>query len=161
MFDQHLTLKFENKTGDQMAAVLSKASGMNIQFELYPDPVTGKPKTVKPVYDFTLTNSDIWPALAFLDKRGTVKINGIEFRTFQNIQVDMKSGRKFSVQFQGDPARNVVSTLSFMSQLNLVIKSGDPASPVFVDLKQMPLHDILKEISKSAKIEIEVSEKKP
>jgi len=161
MFEQRLTLKFQKKTGEQMASVLSNETGMTIQFDLYPDPKTGKPRTRKPLYDFKLTNSDIWPALVFLDKRGTVKINGVEFRTFQNIQSDMKSGRKFSVRFKGDPARKVVSALSFLSQMNLVIKSGDPASPVFVELNQMSLNDILKEISKTAKVEIEVSEKKP
>jgi hypothetical protein len=161
MFEQRLTLTFQKKTGEQMASVLSKETGMTIQFDLYPDPKTGKPRTHKPLYDFKLTNSDIWPALVFLDKRGTVKINGVEFRTFQNIQSEMKSGRKFSVRFQGKPARDVVSELASWSQLNLVIKSGDPASLVFVELNQMTLNDILKEISKTARVEIEVRGKKP
>jgi len=161
MFDQRLTLKFQKKTGEQMASVLSKETGMTIRFEIYPDPMTGKPPTRKPLYDFRLNNSDIWPALVFLDERGTVKINGVEFRTFQNIQIEMKSGRKFSVQFKGEPAREVVSTLSGLSRFNLIIKSGDPASPVFVELKQRSLHEVLQEISKTAKVEIQVSEKKP
>src|SRR6185503_8998335 len=72
MFDQRLTLKFQKKTGEQMASVLSKETGMTIRFEIYPDPMTGKPPIRKPLYDFRLNNSDMWPALVFRDERGTV-----------------------------------------------------------------------------------------
>ncbi len=150
MLDKRVSIKFRKKDGQQMAAVLAKETGKTIDFVPYP-------QTAGKLYNFELKNSDIWPALVFLDKRGTVKINQIEFRTFRNIQIEMKSGRKFSVRFRGISARDAVSKLAFMSRLNLEIKSGDPASPVSVELNEMSLRDILKEISNTAKVEIDVN----
>lgn len=154
MLDTRLTIKFVQKDGQHIASELSKRIGKNIQFVPYS-------RTAKQLYDFELNNSDIWPALTFLDKRGTVKINQIEFRTFRKIQIEMKSGRKFSVRFSGMPAREVVSKLAFLSQLNLEIKSGDPTSPVFVEVNEMSLRDILREISNKANVEIDISNKSP
>lgn len=154
MLDKRVNIKIVRQDGLQMAAELSRETGMNIQF--VPDR-----KNVGKLYDYKLTNSDIWPALEFLDKRGTVTVNHIDFLTFRKIQSGMKSGRKFSVRFRGLPAHKVVSRLSFISQLNLEIKSGDPATLVFVEANQMSLRDILKEISNTARVEIDISDKSP
>ena len=154
MLHKRVTIKVVQQDGVQMATVLSKETGKNIQF--VPDR-----KNVGKLYDYELTNSDIWPALEFLDRRGTVTINRVDFRTFRKIQSGMKSGRKFSVRFRGEPAHVVVSRLTFMSQLNLEIKSGDPATRVFIEANQMSLRDILKEISNTARVEIDISDKSP
>lgn len=154
MLHKRVNIKIVRQDGLHMAAELSRETGMNIQF--VPDR-----KNVGKLYDYELTNSDIWPALEFLDRRGTVTVNHVDFRTFRKIQSGMKSGRKFSVRFRGLPADAVVSRLSFMSQLNLEIKSGDPATLVFIEANQMSLRDILKEISNTAKVEIDISDKSP
>ena len=152
--DKRLNQKFVRKSGQQMAAELSKETGEDIQFVPYRG-------NANKLYNFELKDSDIWPALTFLDKRGVVKINQIEFRTFRKIQIEMKSGRKFSARFSGLSAREVVSQLAFMSQTTLAIKSGDPTSLVFVEVKDMSLSDILKEIAATAKVEIAVGNQKP
>lgn len=152
MLDKRVKVKIMQQDGQHMASVLSKETGKNIEF--VPDR-----NNIGKLYTYELKDSDIWPALEFLDRRGTVKINQIEFRTFRKIQIEMKSGRKFSVRFRGLPAQAVVSKLSFMSQLNLEIKSGDPATPVFVEVNEKSLRDILKEISNAAKVEIDVTNK--
>jgi len=154
MLPKHVNIKIVQQDGQHMASELSRESGQNIEF--VPDR-----KNVGKLYNYELKNSDIWSALVFLDKRGTVKINHVDFRIFRKIQNGMKSGRKFSVRFHGLPAHAVVSKLSFMSRLNLEIKSGDPATLVFVEANQMSLRDILKEISNTARVEIDISDKSP
>lgn len=151
--DRRWTKTFVQKSGQQIAAELSKLTGDNIQFALYP----GKPNKL---YNLKLKNSDIWHALTFLDKRGTVRVNQVEFRTFRNIQIEMKSGRRMSVRFTGLPAGEVVSQLALMSQTTLHIKSGDPASPVFVEVKEKTLADIIKQIASAASVEIAVGNQK-
>lgn len=152
--DRRLNKKFARKSGQHIVAELSKETGDDIQFAPYPE-------NANKLYNFELKDSDIWPALTFLDKRGVVKINQIEFRTFRKIQIEMKSGRKFSIGFNGIPAREVVSHLALISQTKLAIKSGDPASPVFVEVKDTSLRDLLKQIAASAKVEIAVGNQKP
>ncbi len=152
MLDTRLTIRFVKNNGQQIASVLSTKTGKTIVFVPYP-------RTATRLYNLELKNSDIWPALVFLDKRGTVTINGIEFRTFRKIQLEMKSGRKFSVRFHGMPARDAVSKLAFLSQLKLRISSGNPTNRVSLDLTEMTLSEILKEMSANANVKIKVSNK--
>lgn len=150
MFKSRFNLKFERKSGPQIASVLASKLGKPIEFVPYS-------RTANKLYNFELKNSDIWPALEFLDKRGTVKINRMDFRTFRKIQIEMKSGRKFSARFHDIPARDAVSKLAVLSRLNLQIRSGNPMNLVSLDLNEMTLSEMLKEISSSAKVKIRVS----
>ena len=152
--DTRLNLKFQKKEGQQIASALSKETGKTIDFAPYRE-------NARRLYNFELKDSDIWPALVFLDKRGTVKINGIEFRRFREIQSEMKSEKKLSLRVNGIPAREVVSQLALMSQLPLQIQSGDPARLVFVEVNEMPLSDIIKQIAATANVKIDVGNQKP
>jgi hypothetical protein len=143
-----VTLRFVKKSGQFIVDKLSRKLHKNITFK----PNVGEETAV---YDFELKKSDAWPILSFLNKHGIVKINNKDFRTFIKMQEEVKQGKRLSVRFNRIPASDVIKRLSFLSQFDLRIKSGKRSTPVSLQLNDKTLTEILDEISKTAKVEIE------
>jgi len=83
-----------------------------------------------------------------LSKRGTVQIDGIDFRALQGLRSTLLAGEKISVKFNM-PADEVVSWLSFVSGLPLRINSGNAQVHVTVALQEATLQDIIQALSKT------------
>lgn len=74
--EKQFTLKLENKTGKQIVSELSTESGLNIVFKAHPSYMNQR-------YDLDVKNDDVFNALNFLSKRGTITINEIPFADFK------------------------------------------------------------------------------
>jgi hypothetical protein len=105
-------------------------------------------------YDLEIKDDDIWNALNYLNRRGNVKVGGLDFRVLRELRKQMRAGKKVSVNFDGIPAKDAVAKLAFMSGRPLRVKSGDPEKLVSISLKQVTLSEILSRISVMAGVKI-------
>lgn len=79
VYDERITVSFVKKTGEQIASELSALTRQRIEFE----PYRGN-KGVR--YDVDMKNDDIFNVLNFLNKRGTVRLNGTDFSRIRELQ---------------------------------------------------------------------------
>jgi hypothetical protein len=84
---QHLTVTFEKKTGEQIAAELSGLAHQEIQFKPY------RPyKTFK--YDVIMKNDEVFNVLNILSKRGSVTIDGVDYLKIKESLIKKNSGKQ-------------------------------------------------------------------
>jgi hypothetical protein len=135
------------KSGLEVVKELSAKIKKQITFE-------PQPRRAKERYNFELKRSDIWPILTFLNKRGKVKIGVYDFRTFEKMQREAKSGRRMAWKFNQMPADQLVQRLSFISQVKLHLESGDPQAIISLDTRDKTLSEVLDEIEKANNVKI-------
>lgn len=145
----NLTLDFSQKDAKTIAVELSEKTKMRISFK--PDRVNaGK------LYDYHMKKSDIWRLLEFLNNLGSLKVNGISFDRYRQLQRQIKSGQRLSVKFNAMPAEVVAERLSFMSGSPIKVTSGDPTKPISVTTTEMTLSQILRTIKTETGVKMEV-----
>lgn len=143
-----LNLEFTQKTAGEMAATLASESHLRLNF-------IPNPKTVNERYDYRLEKSDIWKMLEFLDDRGTVTVNGVDFANLRQLKKLWKSGGRMArVTFNDIPVAEAVEKLELMTGQDLRIVSGDPATLISVKVKRISLAGILKTIRKKSGVRV-------
>ena len=80
-------MDFVGKTGTEIASLLSDRTHKKIEF------VPFKRHTLDR-YSFSIKNDDIYNILSFLNKRGKVKVNDVDFAEFERMRNAMTKGRK-------------------------------------------------------------------
>lgn len=93
---ERITVKFVNKKGEEIAATLSGQTHKKIEFRPYR-------RNASTRYNLEIKKDDIWNALNFLDRRGNVKINGVNFSALRKLRSEMNMGKKVSMTFIGIP----------------------------------------------------------
>src|SRR5688572_13582192 len=101
----NLTLDFSQKDGKWIVEELSRKTHMRITFEPYP-------RNRGQRYDYQLRDSDIWKLLVFLDKVGTVTVNGRSFEKLRELQKQIRLGQAVAFSFRTMPAQEVAERLS-------------------------------------------------
>lgn len=142
-----VTAKFVKKEGQDIAAVLASLTRQRIQF-------TPHPRNEGKRYDLDIKNDDLWNVCDFLNKRGTVKINGTDFSKLKELRKEMREGKRISVNFVDIPARDAIAKLAFMSGVPFRLKSGDPEKLVSISLQEVTLNEIVDRISMIAGVKI-------
>jgi hypothetical protein len=148
----NLTLDFAQKDGKSIVEELSRETHMQINFEPYP-------RNRGERYDYHLKNSDIWKLLVFLDKVGTVTVNGRPFEKLRELQKQIRMGQAVAVRFRTMPAQEVAERLSLLSDMKVSIVSGDPTMPITVATRKTSLSNILKDIQRDTGIQMEATSK--
>jgi hypothetical protein len=102
-----------------------------------------------------MKDEDLFNALKYLDRRGKVKFDGIDFLEIQSLRRQIKDGKKISsITFTGVSARDAVSRLAFISGKRLRIQKGDSQQNVSVSMKDATLNEILARISETGHVTI-------
>lgn len=148
LLNTRITVKFVRKEGQEIASVLSERTHTRIEFVPYPRNVNAR-------YDLELKDDDIWNACNFLNKRGNIKIRGVDFERLIKLRGEMRKGSKISVNFSGIPVRDVLAKLSFMSGVPFHVTSGDAEKLVSVSLHHVTLEKIVARVSAMASVKIE------
>jgi hypothetical protein len=147
MVGKRLNLKFVNQDGMSIATKLSEETQKTITFTPYP-------KRQNERYTYELKNQSMWTLLNYLNKRGSVRVNGMEFRRFRKMKREAQDGSPLAARFEGMTAQEVMDKLEFLSQVPLRIRSGDPQTIVSVNLRNKTLDQILRDISKQSGVKI-------
>lgn len=142
-----ITLTFVNKSGQDMASVLSERTHTTIEFEPYKRNVTAR-------YNLEIRDDDVWNALNFLYTRGNVRVNGLDFGKLRKLRREMKSGN-ISVNFKGISVNGAIANLSFLSGLPFRVKSGDADKTLSLSLQRATLREIVSRISAETGVKIE------
>lgn len=87
ILSQRISMDFVGKTGTEIASLLSDRTHKKIEF------VPSKRHTLDR-YSFSIKNDDIYNILSFLNKRGKVKVNDVDFAEFERMRNAMTKGRK-------------------------------------------------------------------
>jgi type II secretory pathway component GspD/PulD (secretin) len=66
----------------------------------------------------------------------------------------MRKGKKFSVNFNEIPVRDVVTRLSFMSGVPFHVRSGDAERLVSISVQEATLNEIVDRLSQMASVKI-------
>ncbi len=99
------------------------------------------------LFSFDFKQAPVWEVFEALSKRGTVQIDGVDFRALQDLRSALLAGEKISVKFNM-PADEMVGWLSFVSGFPLRINSGNAQEHVRIALKEATLQDIIQALSK-------------
>ncbi len=136
---EEVTFRVTNFDSEQLSSELTRISGREIVF------TASEPDDL---FSFDFKRAPVWEVFEELSKRGTVQIDGIDFRALQGLRSTLLAGEKISVKFNM-PADEVVSWLSFVSGLPLCINSGNAQVHVTVALQEATLQDIIQALSKT------------
>ncbi len=145
-----ITLKIQKKDSAGVAASLTSHSGRKIKFI---------PRSEKDLFSIELNNDPLWKALKFLNKRGTVLVDGTRFDRLEDLRHKMLKGEKVSVNFTGIPISDAVAKLAFVTGLPFRVVSGDEQQLLSVSLQEVTLVEIVSRISEQAGVKIEQTEK--
>lgn len=85
-FAQRFTIKFVKKTGQEIASELSLRSHQRIKFKPYR-------RQSGEQYDLDIQDDDLFNALNFLNKVGTVTYNGIDFAKRKQLCAEKRNGK--------------------------------------------------------------------
>jgi hypothetical protein len=143
---RRISLKIEKKTGDQVAAELSRQSDRHIIFA---------PKRRTDLFTFELINQPLWTILDFLNGRGQVFLDGTPFKRYKELRRALSRGEKVSLRFTDSTAGNAVSRLAFLSGLPLRVESGDAGRPLSMSLEKVTLDEIIARISAETGVRID------
>lgn len=146
-FKSRVTAKYVQKTGQEIAALLSTETHKRIEFVPFPRNEGQK-------YDLQLKDDDLFNVLNYLYKRGKVRFDNVDFSRIRKLRLELHGGKKISINFVGVSAQDAVSRLSFASGKRLRIKSGDPNKIISVSMSDATLNDIVSQISKTAGVSI-------
>ncbi|HMG74998.1 MAG TPA: hypothetical protein VK582_15965 [Pyrinomonadaceae bacterium] len=144
-----MTLKIDSKNGETIAASLTSHTGRNIKF---------MPRKKDELFSIELKNDPVWKALKFLNKRGTVLVDGTRFDKLEDLRHKTLKGEKVSVNFTGIPVRDAVAKLSFISGLPFRVESGDAEQLLSIALQEVTLSEIVSRISAQTGVRIVRSE---
>lgn len=148
VYRQNLNLNFTRQTSTDIATTLAKESKLRIRFKANSD-------TEKELYDYKLVNSDVWKLLEFLDARGTLVVNGIDFENLRVIKNQLRAGEKLAgVTFDNTLIEEAVANLELMTGEDLRIVSGKRTKRVSISIENVSLTDVLKEIRKETGVRI-------
>jgi hypothetical protein len=147
MVGKRLNLTFVDKDGKSIAAKLSEETQKTITFTPYP-------KRKNERYTYELKNQSMWTLLNYLNRRGSIRINGMEFRRFRKMMREAQNGKPLAARFEGMTAQEVMDNLEFLSQVPLRISSGDPQTIVSVNLQNRTLDQILRDISRQSGVKV-------
>ena len=143
-----VSIKLVEKTGQEIASVLSAQTHKHVEFVPYP-------RNARAKYDLDIKVDDIWNALNFLSQRGNVKIGGVDFEKLKALRREMRKGKKVSVTFTRIPVKAAVDDLSFMSGLPFQVKSGNAEKLLSISLRQATVTQIIDRISATAGVTVE------
>jgi len=150
VYPQNLNIDFVKQTTTEIATTLAKGTRLRLNF-------TPNPGTEKEVYDYQLKNSDVWRLLEFLDARGTLIVNGIDFDNLRDLKKQLRKGEKLaSVTFNNIPVEEAVARLEIMTGEDLQIVSGDSTKRVTVSVTDVSLAEVLKAIRKKTRVHVAV-----
>ena len=148
VYRQNLTLNFTRQTATDIATTLAKESKLRIRFKANSD---------TELYDYKLVNSDVWKLLEFLDARGTLFVNGIDFDNLRVIKNQLRAGEKLAgVTFDNTPVEEAVANLELMTGEDLRIVSGKRTKRVSLSVENVSLADVLKKIRNETGVRIVV-----
>jgi hypothetical protein len=135
---KEVTFQVTNSNSEQLSSELTRISGREIVF------TASEPDDL---FSFDFKRAPVWEVFEELSKRGTVEIDGVDFRALQDLRSALLAGEKISLQFSM-PADEMVSWLSFVSGFPLRINSGNAQEHVRIALKEATLQDIIQALSK-------------
>ncbi len=133
-----MTFQVTNSASEQLSSELTRISGREVVF------MASEPDNL---FSFDFKRTPVWEVFEALSKRGTVQIDGVDFRALQDLRSALLAGEKISVQFSM-PADEMVGWLSFVSGFPLRINSGNAQEHVRIALKEATLQDIIQALSK-------------
>lgn len=140
-----MTIKINDDSSDEVAAVLSQQTGRNIKFF---------PRNKADRYTFQIENDQIRKAFKYLAKRGRVTVNGVDFERLEELRNKMLKG-KIAVNFTDLSIRKAVDDLSLISGLNFTVTSGDDTKKVSLSLKSVSLDELLDQITTQTGVKIQ------
>jgi len=144
-------LEFSQKTSRELAAALAAETQVPIKFEPYS-------RGINELYDYKLVNSGIWKLLEFLDKRGTLVVNGIDFERLRQLKKTLKEGGRLArVRFNNTSVEQAVLQLEIMTGEYLRIVSGDSTKRISVDVRQASLSYILETIRRKSGVRVAIT----
>jgi hypothetical protein len=148
---RNLDLEFSQKTSREMAATLAAETGVPINFEPYS-------RGANELYDYKLVDSGIWKLLEFLDKRGTLVVNGIDFERLRQLKKTMKDGGRLArVRFNNTSVEEAVLQLEIMTGEYLRIVSGDSTKRIRVNVRRASLPYILETIRRKSGVRVTIT----
>ena len=148
---RNLDLEFFQKTSKEIAATLAAETQVPISFEPYS-------RRANELYDYKLVNSGIWKLLEFLDERGTLVVNGLEFERLRQLKKIMKDGGRIArVRFNNTSVQEAVLQLEIMSGEYLRIVSGDSTKRISVDIRRASLPYVLETIRKKSGVRVAIT----
>ena len=151
LIGRNLDLEFSQKTSRELAAALAAETQVPIKFEPYS-------RGINELYDYKLVNSGIWKLLEFLDKRGTLVVNGIDFERLRQLKKTLKEGGRLArVRFNNTSVEQAVLQLEIMTGEYLRIVSGDSTKRISVDVRQASLSYILETIRRKSGVRVAIT----
>lgn len=87
ILNQRITMEVLGKTGAEIVFLLSDSTHKKIQF-------APNKRNKLDRYNFSIKNDDIYNVLSFLNKRGKVKVNDVDFAEFERMRNAMTKGRR-------------------------------------------------------------------
>jgi hypothetical protein len=146
-----ITLKIDKKDSDTIAASLSSHTGRIIKF---------MPRKKNDRFSVELNNDPPWKALKFLNKRGTILVDGTPFERLENLRRKTLKGERVSVSFAGVHVRDALAKLSFVTGLPFYVESGDAEQFLSISLERVTLSEIISRISTQTGVSIVRTKKK-
>lgn len=146
-FQPRITIKFVEKTGQEIAALLSAKIRKRIEF-------IPNPRNANATYDLELKDDDLFNVLNYLYKRGKVRFDGSDFSKIYDLRKQVRQGKKISVNLSG-PVEDAVAKLAFASGKRLRITSGDPRRIISLTMQDASLDQIIARLSESAGVKIQ------
>jgi hypothetical protein len=125
---------------------LSKAYGKIINFE----PNEGFARTFRPG---SISSSPFdWALFDFLDRNGTLTINGHGLSFWRDMRQSLLNGGSF--QFCSSRPDMILDEISFVSGKSFSIVAGDPSTKLVTPLKGSGVPELLLNLSRAANIRI-------
>jgi hypothetical protein len=103
VFDQRYTIAFVKKTGQEIASEMSTVTHQKIEFVPYR-------RNRGEQYDLNLKNDDLFNVLNYLNKRGNVRFNGMDFSKVRGLRSKKRSGKTISTHLKEIPREDVMAT---------------------------------------------------
>lgn len=143
-----LDSKLREESVKNIGKVLSKAFGKIVTFE---------PNNSKFKFEYSASDSPAvshWDILEYLDKNGTLKINGHDLEFLRNMQQTLLKGGEFSFCTGSASVEMILSEINFLTGKKYSTASGDPKTKITVPIKGFSSIEILENLSKASQTTI-------
>lgn len=112
-------------------------------------------------HNFEHNNNSLYDVLTLLAKRGSVMVNGMDFRELQRLGAAMTGGGGASFKSDKLAVRKVLERLYLMTGRSFSVESGDPDALVSLSLPKATLREVIAGIEEKAKVKLTQTENAP